>query len=131
MKWAIAQGYRADNPAGDAISAALPSATVHREHHKALPHAEVGAALGRIRRSGVYRCTVLEHRVRTPLGRVRVHDGRACSLLASGHLCSGAQRDWTQQGGGRLKVEDFVWPVIGLRSSRRARGRQPDDATAF
>ena len=59
MKWAVAQGYRADNPAGDAISAALPSAAVHREHHKALPHAEVGAALGRIRRSGAYRGTVL------------------------------------------------------------------------
>ena len=24
MKWAIAQGHRADNPAGDAIGAALP-----------------------------------------------------------------------------------------------------------
>ena len=27
MKWAVAQGYRADNPAGDAIGAALPSTT--------------------------------------------------------------------------------------------------------
>ena len=27
MKWAVAQGYRGDNPAGDAISAALPKTT--------------------------------------------------------------------------------------------------------
>ena len=41
MKWAVAQGYRSDNPAGDAISTALP-------------YAEVGGALERVRASGAY-----------------------------------------------------------------------------
>ena len=41
MKWAVAQGYRQDNPAGDAIGAALPKNGASRKHHRALPHAEV------------------------------------------------------------------------------------------
>ena len=59
MKWAVAQGYRADNPAGDAISAALPKNSVRIEHRKALPHAEVGAALCKVRESGAYQGLVL------------------------------------------------------------------------
>ena len=31
MKWAVAQGYRDDNPAGDAIAAALPKTAVHQQ----------------------------------------------------------------------------------------------------
>ena len=54
MKWAVAQGHRQDNPAGDAISAALPNNRVPPKHHRALPHAEVGAALARVRHSGAY-----------------------------------------------------------------------------
>ena len=59
MKWAVAQGHREDNPAGDAISAALPNNRVAPKHQRALPHAEVGAALGRVRGSGAYLGTKL------------------------------------------------------------------------
>ena len=59
MKWAVAQGYRADNPAGQAIAAALPKNGVPIEHRKALPHAEVGAALAKVRESGAYQGLVL------------------------------------------------------------------------
>ena len=41
MKWAVAQGYRADNPAGDAIGAALPKNSHVTQHQRALPHEEV------------------------------------------------------------------------------------------
>ena len=58
-KWAVAQGYREDNPAGDAISAALPKNKVRRHHQRALPHAEVADALIRVRASGAHRATVL------------------------------------------------------------------------
>ena len=51
MKWAVAQGFREDNPAGDAISAALPKSAKRVRHQKALPHAEVAAALETIRSS--------------------------------------------------------------------------------
>ncbi|MDE0168549.1 MAG: site-specific integrase [bacterium] len=59
MRWAIAQGYRTDNPAGDAIAAALPSNMGRRRHHRALPHADVAASVARVRASGAYPTTVL------------------------------------------------------------------------
>ena len=59
MKWAVAQGYRDDNPAGDVLSAALPKTSVRKQHMRALPHAEVGAALERVKGSGAYLGTML------------------------------------------------------------------------
>ena len=40
MKWAIADGHRDDNPAGDAITAALPRGGHTTTHQRALPFAE-------------------------------------------------------------------------------------------
>ncbi len=51
MRWAIAQGYRTDNPAGEALDAALPKNSKRTTHHKALHHAEVSGALAKIRTS--------------------------------------------------------------------------------
>ena len=51
MKWAIAQGYRNDNPAGEAITAALPKRPVPVRHMRALPHGEVCAAIATVRAS--------------------------------------------------------------------------------
>ena len=45
MKWAIAQGYRGDNPAGDAIAAALPKASDTPKHFRAVHHSEAGDAI--------------------------------------------------------------------------------------
>ena len=54
MKWAIAQGYRGDNPAGEAVTAALPKQAGGRKHLRALPHRDVADAVGRIRASKAY-----------------------------------------------------------------------------
>ena len=54
MRWAVAQGRRTDNPAGQAISLALPKNRAPLRHHRTLPYAEVGAALAKIRRGGAY-----------------------------------------------------------------------------
>ena len=59
MRWAVAQGYREDNPAGEAIGAALPRNGVRRQHHRALPYAEVAGAIATVRASGAYPVTVL------------------------------------------------------------------------
>ncbi len=59
MRWAVAQGYREDNPAGEAIGAALPKNGVPRRRHRALPYAEVAGAVETVRRSGAYPGTVL------------------------------------------------------------------------
>ena len=84
MKWAVAQGYRDDNPAGDVLSAALPKTAVRKQHMRALPHAEVAAALARVRGSGAYpgAMLALEFLVLTAArsGEVRSH-----SVSASQH----------------------------------------------
>ena len=54
MRWAIAQGYRTDNPAGDAITAALPRRPAPVQHRRALPHHEVAAAVLTVRGSGAW-----------------------------------------------------------------------------
>ena len=59
MKWAVAKGYRNDNPAGEAIGAALPKNGVKRRHQRALPHGQVAGALAKIRASGAWKSTRL------------------------------------------------------------------------
>ena len=59
MRWAVAQGYREDNPAGDAIGAALPKNEVRPRHHRALPYPKVAGAIATVRESGAYPTTVL------------------------------------------------------------------------
>ena len=59
MRWAVAQGYREDNPAGEAIGAALPRNGVRPRHHAALPYAEVAGAIATVRRSRAYPGTLL------------------------------------------------------------------------
>ena len=49
MKWAMAQGYRTDNPAGDALLAALPRRPRPVRHRRALSHGDVGEALAKVR----------------------------------------------------------------------------------
>lgn len=51
MKWAIAEGHRTDNPAGDAIAAALPKHNSRQQHHRAVHHSSAGAALAAVRAS--------------------------------------------------------------------------------
>ncbi|WP_419166417.1 tyrosine-type recombinase/integrase [Candidatus Palauibacter sp.] len=59
MKWAVAKGYREDNPAGDAIGAALPKNGAPRKHHRALPHRDVTGALRAVRASRAWAGTRL------------------------------------------------------------------------
>ena len=59
FKWSVAQGYRDDNPAGDAIGAALPTGGVKREHQRALAHSDVAGALRTIRNASAWPATKL------------------------------------------------------------------------
>ena len=59
MKWSVAKGYREDNPAGDAIGAALPKTGARTTHHRALPHQKVGDALERAGGSTANQTTTL------------------------------------------------------------------------
>ena len=57
LKWAVAQGYRDDNPAGEAIGEALPKTGSPKQHQRALPHAEVGTAVRKVRGSKAWWAT--------------------------------------------------------------------------
>ncbi len=51
MKWTIAQGYRQDNPAGEALGAALPKNAGNGKHFRAVHYREVGAVIQKVRES--------------------------------------------------------------------------------
>lgn len=51
LKWAIAQGWRQDNPAEN-IGKALPKVSKAQQHRKALPYAEVAGCIDAVRASG-------------------------------------------------------------------------------
>ena len=49
MKWSVAKGYREDNPAGDAIAAAMAEHNGRVQHHRALPRdPEFATKAGRV-----------------------------------------------------------------------------------
>ena len=59
MKAAIADGHRLDNPAGDALTAALPKGGQRQRHQRALLHHEVAVALEKVRRANAQASTKL------------------------------------------------------------------------
>ena len=52
FRWCIGRNYRQDNPVDRAVAALPKQNGGAGGHHRALPHAEIGAALRAIRRSG-------------------------------------------------------------------------------
>ena len=54
MRWCIGEGHRTDNPAGDAVTAALPRQNGTRQHHRAADHADVAGVLATVRDSGAW-----------------------------------------------------------------------------
>lgn len=58
MKWAVANGWRLDNPA-DAISQALPKQDRTQRHHKSLPYDQVGEFIENLQTSGAGPATKL------------------------------------------------------------------------
>ena len=59
LDWAVAQGYRTDNPAGRAIAKVLPRLSRVKEHRAALPYGDVAAALQQVRESAANPATKL------------------------------------------------------------------------
>ena len=54
MRWAIAKGYRADDPAGAAIDAVLPRSGGEVRHHRALPYGQVAQAVAAVQASNAW-----------------------------------------------------------------------------
>ena len=51
LDWAVAQGYRSDNPAARSITKVLPRMPRTKQHHQALRYPEVPQALETVRQS--------------------------------------------------------------------------------
>ena len=105
MKWTIVEGYRFDDPAGPALNAALPKNGVPRKHMRALPYAEVGAALCKIKASSTWPCTKL-----------------AIEFLTSTASRSGEVRGakWSE-----IDFEKKVWEVPASRMKSKLQHRVP------
>ena len=58
-KWAVAQGYRTDNPADDRIRDALGKQTPNTQHMRCLHHSQIAPALRVLDASSAWRSTVL------------------------------------------------------------------------
>lgn len=112
MKWAVAQGYREYDPAGDAIGAALPRVGVQQEHQRALPHGEVKAALMKI------------HGSRAWLGTRLAFEFLALTAARSGEV---RLARWQE-----IDLTGRVWIVPGARMKAGREHRVPlsDAATA-
>ncbi len=105
MKWAIAQGYRADNPAGDAITAALPKRPTRVRHRAALPHGEVGAAVAAVRNSDAWVGTRLAFEL---------------LVLTAARSAEVRLATW-----GEMDLTDMVWTVPERRMKTKREHRVP------
>ena len=103
MKWAVAKGYRPDNPAGDAIAAALPRNGNTTRHFRALPHGEVSAALVKVRNSGAY----------------------AGGRLAFEFMVLTAARSNEVRGATWAEIEHDVWTIPASRMKGKREHRVP------
>lgn len=105
MKWAIAKGYRPDNPAGEQVLQALPKNGVKRKHQPALPHGRVGGALEAIRATDAWPSTKL-----------------AFELLVLTATRSGEVRlaSWEE-----MDLEEAVWTIPGERMKANREHRVP------
>ena len=88
MKWAVAMGYRPDNPAGDALGQALGRQQAVVQHMRALPHGAVADALATVRAS-----------------QAAVTTKRAFEFLVVTAARSGEVRLATWDGPGRWRVD--------------------------
>ncbi len=105
FRWAVAEGYRTDDPAGVALDAALPRNGHSIRHLAALPHGEVAAAIATVRNSGAWPGTKA-----------------AFEFLVLTACRSGEVRlsEW-----GEVDVESGVWTIPADRTKTRREHKVP------
>ena len=126
MKWAIAKGHRTDNPAGEAIGAALPKISASKRHHRALPHPEVADAIKAVRESSAAMAAKLafEFLVLTAArsGEVR---------LATWDEIDTDTRTWTVPGERMKAQQEHRVPLCDRAMQILAEARALKNATGF
>jgi hypothetical protein len=109
LDWTVAQGWRADNPAGKAILRVLPRISRLKGHHTALPYGDVPDALRQVRESTA-----------DPVTRL------SFEFLVLTAARSGEVRlaMWEE-----MEVESSTWKVPAARMKARREHRGPADWT--
>ena len=105
MRWAVCQGFRADNPAGDVIVAGLPKQNGHTNHHRAVPHSQVASVIDKVRRSAALPTT------------------RACFeflVLTAARTSEARLARWSE-----VDMEGAVWTTPGERMKSGREHRVP------
>lgn len=105
MKWAIAEGHRNDNPAGDAIDAALPKVGHRTTHQRAMVHGEVAGALQKVRKCNALSSTKLAFEF---------------LVLTACRLREDREATWAE-----VDLEAGVWTVSGDRTKTGTEHRVP------
>ena len=103
--FAVAAGWRTDNPCNGALKAALPRRTRQKQHHPALPYAEVRDAI---------------RAVRNTTGRDAVKLGLEFLILTAARAGEVRQATWDE-----IDVEAGVWTVPGEHMKMRRPHRVP------
>ncbi len=126
MKWAMAQGLRQDNPAGDAINAALPRNGLAKKHMKALPHGEVTGAVEAVRNS---ECSMVEKLAFEFLVLTACRSGEVC--LARWDEIDLEAREWNIPGERMKAKRPHRVPLSGraLEVLNEARALSREDGT--
>lgn len=106
MRWAVAQGYRADDPAGPAVLQALPKGVATpKTHHRALPYSEVAEAVRLVKGSGAW------------LGTKLAFEFLVLTACRSGEV-RGAQ--WSE-----VDIDAATWTIPADRMKAKAEHRVP------
>ena len=108
--WAVARGHRKDDPAGKHLLKVLPSQRKMKEHHAALPYAEVPAVLRKVGLSTAYLLTKLAFRL------------AALTAARSGEI---RNADWNE-----IDWETATWtiPAAKMKAEREHRVPLSDQA---
>ena len=111
MQWAIAEGYRSDDPAGDPIRAALPRNGAVKRHQRALPYQDVSDALAALQATTAAPTTLL-----------------ALEFLILTAARSGEVRraTWTE-----VDLDAAVWTVPATRMKQKREHRVPLSSRAL
>ncbi len=103
-KWAIAQGYRADDPAGDAVLAALPRQP-KGGNFRSMPHGELGEALRLVRESET-----------GPVVKAAIE----FTALTAVRISEAVEADWTE-----FDLEAGLWTIPASRVKTKTELRVP------
>ena len=103
--WAVANGWRLDNPAGKALLKVLPNTKGLKEHHRALDYGEVPAALRKVRLSPSHTLTRL-----------------AFEFMV---LCASRSGEVRNAGWDEVDWEAETWTIPGSRMKTRKEHKVP------